>query len=102
MPLLDDFAADVRFTLRGFRQHRLLSAIVVLTLTFGIGISSGVFTLFTRQTMHPPVTTDPDTYLHVYTTSTADRARQRPFAAANVEEYATFRDGVRTLRALAA
>ncbi|HXT28636.1 MAG TPA: permease prefix domain 1-containing protein, partial [Vicinamibacterales bacterium] len=36
--LADDFAADVRFALRGFRRHKALSAIVVVTLTFGIGV----------------------------------------------------------------
>src|SRR5687767_3652297 len=38
LPLLDDFVADVRFALRGFRRQKLLSAVVIATLTFGIGI----------------------------------------------------------------
>jgi predicted permease len=102
LPLLDDFVADVRFALRGFRHQKLLSAVVIATLTFGIGISSGVFTIFSRIALQGPVERDPDSFVHIYTSSTTDRARPRPFAQASVEEYVAFRDGLRSVRALAA
>jgi predicted permease len=100
--LVDDFLADLRFTFRGFRKHKLLTAIVVVTLTFGIGISCGVFTLFSGIALQPPVQADRDSFFKIYTSSTTDRSRPRPFAAASVEEYLAFRDGLRTVKTLAA
>ena len=99
--LLDDFVGDVRFALRGFRRHKLLSAIVIATLTFGIGISSGVLTMFSIA-LRPPVQRDPDSFVKLYSASTNDRSRSTPFASATVEEYLAFRDGLRTVRSLAA
>ena len=100
--LVDDFVADVRFSFRGFRRHPLLSAVVILTLTFGIGISSGVFTIFSRIALQSPVSTDPDSFVQIFTTSTTDRAQPRPFASASVEEYVALRDGLRTVPTIAA
>ena len=102
LSLFDDLVADVRFALRGFRHHALLSIVVILTLTFGIGISSGVFTIFSRIALQPPVGADPDSFLQVYATSTTDRTRVSPFGPLNVEEYFSFRDGVRSVRQLSA
>src|SRR5258707_10231436 len=56
--LLDDFRQDVRFALRGARRSPWLSATVVLTLTLGIGVSSGVFTLLSAFALRPPVDSD--------------------------------------------
>ena len=100
--LFDDVRADLRFAFRGFRRHALLSAVVVLTLTFGIGISSGVFTIFSRIVLQPPVTVDPDSFVQIYATSTTDRTRSFPLTALSVEEFVAFRDGLRSVRALAA
>jgi hypothetical protein len=43
--LLEELRQDVRFAWRGIVRRRLTAAIAVLTLRFGIGISSGVFTM---------------------------------------------------------
>src|SRR5262252_8866747 len=56
--LLDDFATDVRFALRGFRQQRMLSLTIVITLALGIGVSSGVFTLFDAVALRARVDVD--------------------------------------------
>src|SRR3954467_9078595 len=93
--LLDDLRADLRFALRSSRRHPLLSATVVLTLTFGIGVSSGIFTLFSAFALRPIVDTDPGSFVRVYATPTGDRTRVGPFAPASAEEYFAFRDGLR-------
>ena len=100
--LLDDLQADVRFALRGFRRHPVLSATVVLTLTLGIGVSSGVFTLFSAVALRPLVDSDPASFVHLQTTFNGDRTRRGLFAQASAEEYFAFRDGLHTIRALAA
>ena len=100
--LVDDLQADMHFALRGFRRHPVLSATVVLTLTLGIGVSSGVFTLFSAFALRPLVDSDPASFIHLHTTYTGDRTRVGLFAQASAEEYFAFRDGLYTVRALAA
>src|SRR4029077_8147431 len=100
--LLDDFVQDVRFALRNGRRHPTLAVVVVATLTFGIGISSGVFTLFDAIALRARIDTDPASFVRVFATSTTDRTRSRPPGDATIEEYAAFKDGARTLRALVA
>lgn len=100
--LIDDLVADGRFTFRGFRRHPLLSLVVIATLTFGIGISTGVFTIFSATALRPPVASDPGSFLHVYTSSTTDRTRPGRFEDSSVEDYLAFSAGLRTIRSLAA
>jgi putative ABC transport system permease protein len=100
--LVDDFRQDVRFALRNCQRHPMLAVIVVATLTFGIGISSGVFTLFDAIALRARIDTDPSSFVRVFAASTTDRTRSQPPGNATVEEYAAFRDRARTLRALAA
>src|SRR5262245_55353551 len=100
--LLDDVAADVRFALRGFRQQKALSAIVVLTLTFGIGVSSGVFTLFSAIGLRPMLDADPETFFRIYAGATTDRTRGFNRGQSTPEEYFAFRDGLGSARALSA
>jgi macrolide transport system ATP-binding/permease protein len=100
--LLDDFRQDVRFALRNARRYKLLAVIVVATLTFGIGISSGVFTLFDAIALRARIETDPKSFVRIYAASTMDRTRSIPPEDATIEEYATFRDRARTLHGLVA
>jgi len=101
--LLDDFIADVRLALRGFRQQKLLAAIVVATLTFGIGVSSGVFTIFSTIALRAQIDADPGSFLRVFPRSSTDGIQRGVFGAqASVEEYLAFRDGLHGVRALAA
>ena len=43
--LVEGLQGDIRFAVRNLRKHALLSAIVVITLALGIGVSTAVFTL---------------------------------------------------------
>ena len=100
--LVDDLRGDLRFAVRGLARHPLLSAIVVLTLTLGIGVSSGVFNLFSAATLRPVIDADPASFLRLYTTDTGDRTRVGPFGRASADEYVALRDRMRSVRALSA
>jgi putative ABC transport system permease protein len=100
--LLDDVVADVRFALRSFRHQKALSAIVVVTLTFGIGVSSGVFTLFSAIGLRPMLDADPETFFRIYAGTTTDRTRGFDRGQSTPEQYVAFRDGLHTVRALSA
>jgi predicted permease len=99
--LLGELRTDLRYALHGFRRHPLLSATVVLTLTVGIGLSTGVFTLLSALFLRPPVVNDPASFVGVHTTYTGHRDRVGPFAQASAEEYFGLRDGLQTIRPLA-
>ena len=90
--LLGELRADLRYALHGFRRHPLLSATVVLTLTLGIGVSSGVFTLISALALRPPVEKDPASFVDVYTSYTGnartDRTRSRRPAPRNTSPCA--------------
>jgi predicted permease len=99
--LIGELRADLRYALHGFRRQPLLSATVILTLTLGIGVSSGVFTLVSALVLRPPVENDPASFVAVHTSYTGTRGRLGPFAQASPEEYFALRDRLQTIRALA-
>jgi predicted permease len=99
--LLAELAQDIRFAIRGFARQKTLAAIVIATLTFGIGVSSGVFTLLDAVALRARVD-DPASFVRVYTAATTDRARPGRPGEATVEEYAAFRERAPALRALSA
>jgi predicted permease len=98
--LLDELRQDIRFAWRGIARRRLTAAIAVFTLTFGIGISSGVFTLLSAATLRPQVADDPGSFVRVYLAS--DLARPRPFAQTTLEEYLALRERLTAIQPLAA
>jgi hypothetical protein len=89
--LLEELAQDVRVAIRGFARQKALAAIVVATLTFGIGVSSGVFTLLDAVALRARVD-DPASFVRVYAAATTDRALPGRPGEATVEEYAAFRE----------
>ncbi len=96
--LLESFLADVRFGCRQVRRNPLLSGVVVLTLTIGIGMNASVFTVVSGLAFRPHVGKDPDTFLRVITRS---RMQNTP-RGASYGEYVAFRDHSGSLRQLAA
>ena len=56
---LSALGQDVRFGLRTILKHRLLSCIVVLTMSVGIGCTTAVFSLLNAIVFAPPVSHDP-------------------------------------------
>jgi predicted permease len=96
--LLDTFLEDIRYGFRLIRRNPLLSAVVVLTLTVGIGINASVFTVVNGVALRPHVYQDPASFLRIIPYAQAQN-RWRP---ASYAEYQALRDGARSLRQLAA
>src|SRR6266545_639220 len=100
--MIGDLWRDLRYAARNLRKHALLSTVVIATLTLGIGISAGVFTLINAIAFRAPVDKDYDTFIRIYSAYTKDPARPglAP-GAATLEDYLAFRDRAKSLGAVA-
>lgn len=96
--LLTTFWADVRYGCRMISRTPLFSAVVVLTLTVGIGINASVFTVVNGLMLRPHVYKDPASFVRVVPES---RLQGQP-RQVSYNEYLNLRDNNRTLRQLAA
>ena len=85
--LIDDLRTDVGFALRGAAARPLLALVIVATLAIGIGVSSGVFTLFDAAVFTPHIAADPASFAQLYVSSTIDRARPGRPGYATLDEY---------------
>ncbi len=96
--LAETFLEDVRFGYRLIRRNPLFSAVVVLTLTLGIGINASVVTIVNGLALRPHVLGDPASFVRVYARGRLQNTPRRVSYA----EYVLYRDNSRTLRQLAA
>lgn len=63
--LIDDLSNDIRFAFRSLKKHALLSTTVVVTLAFGLGLNTGVFTLINAALFRAHVDKDPETFFRL-------------------------------------
>jgi predicted permease len=89
---------DVRYGWRMIRRNPLFAAVVIVTLTVGIGINASVFTVVNGIALRPHIYKDPDSFVRVIPKNRLKGTwRQVSYA-----EYVHFRDHTRSLRQLAA
>ena len=96
--LLSTFWEDVRYGCRVIRRNPLLSLVVVLTLTVGIGINASVFTVLNGMMLRTHVYKDPASFLRIVPQSRLQRVPRQ----VSYQEYLSLRDHTRTVRQLAA
>jgi hypothetical protein len=77
------------------------SVAVILTLTLGIGMNTGVYTLINAEALRPRVDKDPDTFLHVFLGYARESDHRFRMNDATLGDYVAFRDGTRSLSELA-
>src|SRR5437899_2718222 len=103
MSAFDVLSQDLRFSARLARRSPLLTCAVVATLSLGVGLDAGVFTIVDGAVRQPRVQHDPASFVHVqvdFSTRT-NRSIGQPFAATTTD-YIAYRDGATSLRDLAA
>ncbi len=96
--LLATFWEDLRYGCRVIRRNPLLSLVVILTLTVGIGINASIFTVVNGMMLKPHVYKDPASFVRIIPQSRLQREPRR----ASYQEYLHLRDQTRTIRQLAA
>jgi predicted permease len=100
--MIADLWQDLRYAARGLRKHALLSTVVVATLSLGIGISAGVFTLINASALRARIDKDPGSFVRVFSSYTRDPLRPGRPGDTTLADYFAFRDRARSLRELIA
>ena len=96
--LIDDLRHDIRFALRSLKKHALLSTTVVITLAFGLGMNTGVFTLINAALFRAHVDKDSETFFRLRAYY-SDRFAQ---GLISLPDYQAYLAGTRSVRELAA
>jgi predicted permease len=93
---------DLRYGMRSLRKHSLLSTVVILTLTLGIGLSTGIFSYLNATYLRARVDKDPDSFVRVHAAYTQEASQPGKPGATTLEDYLAFRDRARSLYDVAA
>jgi predicted permease len=96
--LVSSILEDLRYGFRLVWRNPVLSCVIVLTLTVGIGINASVFAVVNGLALRPHVYKDPDSFVRLI----AKSRTQNPSRYLSYDEYVAFRDSTRTVRELAA
>jgi predicted permease len=96
--LIDDLCNDIRFAFRSLKKHALLSTMVVITLAFGLGLNTGVFTLINAALFRAHVDKEPETFFRLRAYY-SDRFVQ---GLISLPDYEAYLAGTRSVRELAA
>ncbi|HYW48612.1 MAG TPA: ADOP family duplicated permease [Bryobacteraceae bacterium] len=98
---LETLLKDVRYGLRLLIRSPLLSCATVLTLTLGIGINTGVFTVLNGMLLRARVDKSPETFAHLSPQYSGDPGQPALPPTVSVMDYRAYR-GARSLHELAA
>jgi predicted permease len=96
--LVETLFEDVRYGFRLIRRSPLFSAVVVLTLTVGIGINASVFTAVSGLALRPHVYKDPASFVRIFAEN-RERTSTRPIS---YNEYNDWKQRAHSVRQLAA
>jgi hypothetical protein len=82
---LDDVGRDVRYSLRSCARNPGFSAVIVLTLAFGIGANTAVFSIVEAVLLRPLTYAEPDRLVMVH--ETLPKTGRIPAGATEFEEW---------------
>ena len=93
---------DLRYALRGIRRAPLLTCIVVLALTAGIGLNTALFTIIDGMWLRARVEKDPSNFVQLFAQYNSSQGGKGRFFSISVAGYMAFHAETRTLSNLAA
>jgi predicted permease len=100
---MDALIQDLHYGIRLIRKHPILSIAIVATLALGIGLDAGAFTVIDGVLFRARVKEDPSSFVQLdpeYSEPGVAQTTGLPFAT--LADYVAFRDGARSIKALAA
>lgn len=99
---MESLLQDIRYGLRLLRRGPLLAGAVVLTLTLGIGLNAGVFTVLNGLLLRARVEKDPDRFAHVSAQYSGDAARALLEGSVSIDDFEAYRRRVHSVENIAA
>jgi macrolide transport system ATP-binding/permease protein len=96
--------SDARYTLRMLRRHPAFAAAAIVPIAFGIGLTTGVFSLIDSALLQPVPVPKPDELVSAYQDFKGGPKRRVNGARVmfSLPEFEAYRDGTRTLSGTAA
>jgi len=98
---VDTLLHDLRYGLRSIRRNPWLAAMIVLTLTAGIGVNTAAFTMIDALLLRAQVDKDPAHFFSVQPTY-SDRHNQLTIGPSSYVDFLAFQRGTQNLGDLAA
>lgn len=102
MAPLDTLWQDLRYALRSLRGSPLLASATVLTLTLGIGMNTGIFTLLNGMILRARVEKEPETFVHLAAQYSGDAPNRLLDGSASVDDFQAYQENARTVTNIAA
>lgn len=99
---LDNLASDLRFAVRSAWRTPLLTVVVLLALSIGIGLNVGVFSILNAMFLASPTRVDPASFVQIYPRYEGWFAGAAKLSAFNSEDFDAIHANARTLRDVAA
>src|SRR5271163_3111053 len=93
---------DVLYAIRSGRRSPLLTFVVVLALSVGIGLNAGVFTILNSLFLEPPTRKDPASFVQIYPRYQGWYIGRPQDSSFNAEDYDAIRTQARSLADVAA
>ena len=87
---------DVLYVIRSARRTPLLTFVVVLALSLGIGLNAGVFAILNFLFLSPPTRKDPASFVQIYPRYQGWYIGPESYSSFNAEDY----DAIKAQRAL--
>ena len=97
----DELGAAVSFAVRGILHRPVQSAVVVLTLTLGIGINAAVFTIVDAIALRPRVDRDPASFVRLLSSYRTDSTGPSFPSASTMADYLAYSRQMKSLAAVA-
>ena len=93
---------DVLYAIRSARRTPLLTVVVVLALSIGIGLNAGVFAILNFLFLNPPTKKDPASFVQIYPRYQGWYIGQAMDSSFNAEDYDAIQSQSRSLADVAA
>ena len=97
---------DFRYAARRLAASPAVTAAAVITIALGVGINTGIFSVFNGLALRELPAPDADELVSIHQLLDNDTLRQRPrsgpLSSFSTAEYRTYRDGTRALPGLTA
>jgi putative ABC transport system permease protein len=98
----ESFTSDVRYGLRGLCRTPLLTFMVVLALSVGMGLNVGIFSILNTMFLEPPTRIDPASFVQIYPRYEGWFAGAAQSSRLNAEDFDAIRTQAHSLRDVAA